>query len=297
VPFVLASRTEAVVAMDWTEFDGDQQSTIALHLITSHGRATPLIWLTVAKDTLKERRNEYEDRVLQRLRDVVPSTVRLTILADRGFGDQKLYTAIQQGGFDFVIRFRDGILVTSTDGEARTAREWLTPNGHARLLRNVCVTLQRTPVPSVVVVKAKAMKDPWALASSRTDLTASDIVKLYGKRFTIEENFRDTKDIRFGLGLSSTHIGKPHRRDRLLLLIALAEAQLTLLGAASEEVGLDRKMKANTSPKRTHSLFRQGCLWYACIPTMREEWLRPLMEAFGRLVSQHAVFSEVYGFI
>ncbi len=53
------------------------------------------------------------------------------------------------------------------------------------------------------------------------------MVKLYGKRFTTEENFRDTKDIKFGLGISATHIGKPQRRDRLLLVCAMAQALLT----------------------------------------------------------------------
>ncbi len=33
---------------DWTEFDADNQSTIALYLVTKHGRATPLLWKTVA---------------------------------------------------------------------------------------------------------------------------------------------------------------------------------------------------------------------------------------------------------
>jgi hypothetical protein len=37
--------------MDWTDFDADNQTTIMLSLLTSHGRATPLIWLTVDKDT------------------------------------------------------------------------------------------------------------------------------------------------------------------------------------------------------------------------------------------------------
>lgn len=297
VPFVLAKRTEAVVALDWTEFDKDGHSTIALNLITSHGRATPLLWLTVEKAALKNRRNEYEDRLITRLREVVPAEVKVTILADRGFGDQKLYDSLRAMGLEFVIRFRDGILVTDAKGEARTAAEWVPPNGQARLLRNARVTHARTPVPAVVVTKAKNMKEAWALASSRTDLTGAEIVKLYGERFTIEENFRDTKDMRFGLGLSATHIGKPQRRDRLLLIIALGQALLTLLGAAAEETGLDRTMKANTSKKRTHSLFRQGCLWYACIPTLREDWLRPLMEAYGRIVARHALFTKIYGII
>ncbi|MEZ4403594.1 MAG: hypothetical protein R3B06_26455 [Kofleriaceae bacterium] len=36
--------------------------------------------------------------------------------------------------------------------------------------------------------------------------------------------FRDPKDLRFGLGLSATHIGTSARRDRLLLLTAIAHA-------------------------------------------------------------------------
>ncbi len=83
-------------------------------------------------------------------------------------------------------------------------------------------------------------------------------MKLYGKRFSIEENFRDSKDIHFGMGLSATHIGDTARRDRLLLLSALAVALLTLLGAAGESLGYDRWIKVNTAKKRTHSLFRQG---------------------------------------
>ena len=29
--------------MDWTEFDNDDQSTLAIYLVTNHGRATPAI--------------------------------------------------------------------------------------------------------------------------------------------------------------------------------------------------------------------------------------------------------------
>jgi hypothetical protein len=42
---VVGERREIVVAMDWTDFDRDNQCTLALHLVTNHGRATPLLWL------------------------------------------------------------------------------------------------------------------------------------------------------------------------------------------------------------------------------------------------------------
>ena len=112
-----------------------------------------------------------------------------------------------------------------------------------------------------------------------------------------EETFRDQKDLRFGMGLSSTHIKDPLRRDRMLMLAAFAQGLLTLLGAASEAAGLDRYLKANTVKKRTHSLFRQGSYWYAAIPTLRDERLLPLMEAFGKIVADHEVSRELLGFI
>ena len=53
VPYVVGARDAIVVALDWTDFDADKQATIMLSLVTDHGRATPLVWLTVDKCTLK----------------------------------------------------------------------------------------------------------------------------------------------------------------------------------------------------------------------------------------------------
>ncbi|MEZ4409589.1 MAG: IS4 family transposase [Polyangiales bacterium] len=298
VSFVLAERKDIVVAMDWTDFDGDAQTTLVLNVITTHGRATPLLWKTVAKKGLKTRRNDYEDDLLRRLRDAVPEDVRVTVLADRGFGDQKLYQYLRgELGFDYVIRFRGNIRVTSASGEARTAAEWLRPDGRLVELRGAGVTADDTSVERIVIVRAKGMKDAWYLASSRKDLTGAKIKDLYGRRFSIEENLRDTKDLHFGLGLSATHISVPARRDRLLLLVAMAEALLTLLGAAAESLGLDKKLKVNTVKKRTHSLFRQGSFWYRAIPTMKEERLRDLMTAFENTLAQHSIFRGIFGAI
>ncbi len=38
----------------------DDQTTLALNLVTNHGRATPLLWLTVFKGELKDKRNDYD---------------------------------------------------------------------------------------------------------------------------------------------------------------------------------------------------------------------------------------------
>ena len=61
--------------------------------------------------------------------------------------------------------------------------------------------------------------------------------------------------------------------------------------------GLDRILKTNTVKTRTMSLFNQGSYWYRAIPNMREERLRPLMEAFGKIVPDHAAFKGICGVI
>jgi hypothetical protein len=296
VAFVVGVREEIVVALDWTDFDKDDHTTLCAYLVTRHGRATPLVWKTVKKSTLKDKRTGYEHELIETLHTRLLPEIRVTLLADRGFGDQVLYDLLGLLGWDYVIRFRAGILVEDEQGERKPASGWVG-SGRAKMLKNARVTAGRTVVPAVVVVHATGMKEAWCLATSRADLKAQEVVKLYGKRFTIEETFRDQKDLHFGLGLSATHIKSAARRDRLLFLVAIAHALLTLLGAASEESGLDRTLKANTSKKRTLSLFRQGTYWYQAMPHMRDDWLEMIISAFDRIVADHRVFREIFATI
>jgi len=291
---VVGQRKTIVVAMDWTDFDADDQTTLALNLVSNHGRATPLLWLTILKDELKDKRNDFEDLCLARLAQVLPEGVVVTILADRGFGDTKLFGFLDTLGFAYVIRFRGNIHVTAADGETRPAAAWVGKGGRARKLREAEVTAGRHKVGAVVCVKAKDMKEAWCLAASSAEATAREIINYYAKRWTIEPGFRDTKDLRFGMGLSVLRIADPQRRDRLLLLNAFAIVLLTLLGAAGESLGMDRHLKVNTAKHRTHSLFRQGCMLYELIPNMPEGRLRPLVARFQEYLNQHGAFNKTF---
>ena len=296
VPFIVGARTSIVVALDWTDFDSDNQATIMLALISDHGRSTPLVWLTVDKSTLKHRRSFYEHRVLVRLAELLPAGVKVCIVADRGFGDQKLYKLLSEElYFDYVIRFRGNIAVTAANGETRSAAAWLQAGGRARVLRGAEVTADRYKVGTVICVQDPDMKQAWCLAASRTDVTAKQLTTLYGRRWGIECSLRDSKDLRFGLGLATMHVKSPERRDRLWLINAFAVVLLTLLGAAGEALGYDRMLKTNTAKRRVHSLFRQGCMLYDLLPNMRDDWLRPLMQRFSQMLQEQPLFTDVFG--
>ena len=217
VPYAIGARKEIVVAMDWTDFAADKQATLQISLITSHGRATPLLWKTVNKSELKNKRNDIEDELLQRFKEVLLVDVKVTVLADRGFGDSKLYDYLRHHlGFDFVIRFRGNITVTDAKGESRVAQEWVGVGGRARKLKQAKVTGQAYEVPLVVCVKAKGMKQAWCIAASNAELSASQLVGWYAKRWGCETQLRDTKNLHFGMELSETAIKNCQRRDRLL---------------------------------------------------------------------------------
>ena len=290
---VVGQSTDIVVAMDWTDFDADDQATLVLSLVTGHGRATPLLWLSVLKDELKDQRNDFEDLCLARLAAVLPGGVSVTVLADRGFGDTKLFEFLGTLGFDYVIRFRGNILVAASDGQMRQASEWVGAGGRARKISPAAVTAQGHKVGAVVCVKAKGMKEAWCLASSHAAKTAREIINLYARRWTIEPSFRDTKDLRFGMGMSALRIADPQRRDRLLLLNAFAIVLLTLLGTAGESLGMDRQLKSNTSKTRTHSLFRQGCMLYELIPNMPEHRLTPLIQKLTEYFNQNKALEKL----
>lgn len=246
--------------------------------------------------TLKNHRNEYEYQVLVRLADALPADIAVCIVADRGFGDQKLYRVLtEELKFAYLIRFRGNIAVTATDGKTRTAAAWVGAGGRARVLRGATVTAEHYQVETVLCVQDKAMKLAWCLATSGTNATARALISLYGKRWGIECGLRDTKDLRFGMGMGAVHVSTPERRDRLWLLNALAIVLLTLLGAAGEALGYDRYLKSNTTKRRTHSLFRQGCMLYELIPTMPEMRLLPLIERFAAMLAEFPVFADTFG--
>jgi hypothetical protein len=183
---------------------------------------------------LKDARNDYEDAGLRRLAEVLPDGVTATILA--GFADTKLFEFLTELGFGYVIRLKGNTKVSAADGTTRPAAGG--QGGRARKLRDA--TEAQCPVGAAVCVHARDMKEPWCLVTSTPDATAPQIIKLYSKRWGVEPSFRDTKDLRFGLG--AVRIADPQRR----CCCSTPSPLLTLLGAAGESLG----MTSSQTPSR-----------------------------------------------
>ncbi len=132
VPHVLAERTEALVALDWTDYEAEDHTTLVASLVTTHGRTTPLLWVTLQKSALAGNRAQAEDAVRLRLKECVPEGVKVTVLADRGFADQRLYALVAQAGFEYVVRFHKDVRVEAAGGSQQPASEWMPTAGMRR---------------------------------------------------------------------------------------------------------------------------------------------------------------------
>lgn len=294
VPYIIGERKEIEVALDWTSFWHDKQKSLCLNLLTNHGRATPLIWQTVSDDRIKYNQGHYEDQILSRLKSVIPDDVKVTIVADRGFASYRFFDFIENElGFNYVIRLKSSTTIINNKTTIKTAKEWLRPDGRALNIKQAKITKDEFPVEQVIITKEKNMKDAWYLASNCNDKKTREIINLYSRRWKIEPYFRDIKDQRFGFGLSNTHIKSTERRDRLLLIIAMAYVLFTLLGAAGEQLGFDRKLKVNTVKTRTHSLVRQGMFYYDFFRHFTDEEKDSLLSIFNSLLDSHGVWKDI----
>ena len=291
VKYVLADHKEIMVALDWTSFFDDEQSMLSLNIVTGKGIATPLLWKSVDKKQLKHNRARYEDQLLSRLKTVLPAGVKITLLADRGFADQKFFRFLDEElRFKYIIRIKSNTTIIHNDIKNK-ASNWLKPDGRSLGLKKALITLTEYPIKQFVAVKDKGMKAAWFLVSN-TDLKTSEIIKCYSKRWKIEPFFRDLKDGRFGMGLEKTHIKSCERRDRLMLVLALSYLLLVVLGQAGEQIGFDKKLKVNTVKSRTHSLFRQGQFYYRFFFRFTQEEQENLMQNFENLLQQQGFWTD-----
>lgn len=223
-----------LMALDWTEIRG---FCTLMAAAVMKGRAIPLLWTTYPKWQLYKSQNNLEEGLLYLLRSMIPESVPVILLADRGFGRTDLARLCQQRlQFHYVIRISPDVWVSGRDFCGKLL-DLPVRRGVCRLLRQVDYRKER-PVRQHVVVRWKVglpkhRDECWFLM---TDLDRSPrrLTELYGRRMTVEELFRDDKNKRNGFALRNTQITRADRIDRLLLILALAYILLLGLGLIAQ---------------------------------------------------------------
>jgi hypothetical protein len=93
---------------------------------------------------------------------------------------------------------------------------------------------------------ARSGREPWLLASGAgvQHLTATAIVALCARRMRIEQSFRDTKNLRAGMGLEVARSRSAARLQMLLLVAHLPMFVQRLIGEAARTAQLEMSLSA-----------------------------------------------------
>jgi hypothetical protein len=231
-----SKKKKLLVALDWVDIKGFQT---LLASVVLKGRSTPIAWASTTNHVYDghRSRNAFEESLLLVLRDMIPQTIRVVILADRGFGRTALATFCQRQKFGYVIRIQPSVTVR-LHGFHGKLLDYPVYKGIAKVLKRVSYRSDGAVIQNVVVHWQKNLPtkrdECWFLMTDQPG-TAHQLCKLYGQRMTIEQLFRDDKSKRNGWSLRDTKITKPDRLDRLLLILAIAYLLLCGVGLIAKQ--------------------------------------------------------------
>jgi hypothetical protein len=253
---VVGQRRQIEIAIDWTRL---RSWPVLVAAMIRHGRAIPVLWSVADPQKLYKSQNAFEHGFLTWLKATLPKGVHCVILMDRGFKRVELVNVLRRLDFSFVIRTGGNVHVVSESYRGRIDQWWISRQGGSK--RRIIGAILRPSRPvcvNIVGVRRKGCKEPWILM---TDLHESieRITARYGRRFQIEEAFRDEKSWRFGLQLGNTLVRQAARVERWLLVASVVQFIALVIGEYARHRGLDRGFRANTVKcRRTHSDFTLG---------------------------------------
>ncbi len=176
------------------------------------GRALPLAWRVKATQGAIGFAEQRE--ALEAVARLLPEGVRPVLMGDRFYGTPDLIAWCRRQGWAWRLRLKQDLLVFEEGGETTLAACFA---GGEHMLSGVELTEKRV-VTNVAMVHEPGHPEPWiiALSEAPTVHRAFD----YGLRWGIEAMFSDFKTR--GFGLEDSHIQRPERMDRLILVMALA---------------------------------------------------------------------------
>jgi hypothetical protein len=259
---VCPARHRALLALDWTEWHHGLRMLVAAAVVGR--RAMPVQAAAFSKTQIPRSQNLRETTFLQLLVHTLRALDQAAVVVcDRGFRRVSWLRHCQELRQAFVVRLVSEVMVETGTKGRRLLRAWHLQPGQAVDLGGVSLRQDGAVCVRVVGVWAPGQAEPWWLATDVAD-PLPDLIALYDRRLTIEEQFRDTKGCRFGVRLEWTHLRTPASLARFLVLLGAALVWWTAVGQAMAEAIPTVRLPCKRKGPRL-SLVRVG-QWF--LPTM-----------------------------
>jgi hypothetical protein len=239
--------------MDWVDIGSYKVLRAAVPL---RGRSVPVLFGAYSKWDVFKSQNNLEEGLLRLLAALVPARTQAVIIADRGFGRAEYARTLQEIGFGYVIRVNPQVAFRSLRYSGRLDELGIHPG----MRRDLGFGLFRKTGPvrqRVLVYWEKRKAEPWFLATN-LEWGWKKVVLAYSRRMSIEELFRDEKNIRYGWGLRQFRVSSPERLERMFLVLAYAYLLLLLMGVLCQESYSQAHWSSAVGRRRQSSAFVIG---------------------------------------
>lgn len=237
-----------LIPIDWTEWHHGLRLLVASVVLGKRG--VPLFSQAFAQRIWRRSQNTRENTFLRVLADALRRAgVSATILCDRGFRRVSWLRLLQTLRLSFVVRLMSDVFVELEPGTKVALKDILLTQGKVIDLGFVALRADGAATVRVIGYWAPGALEPWWLATSAT-CDARRVLKLYDRRMTVEELFRDAKGCRFGGKLFWTHFRDPDALARFLALLAVALLIWILIGIAAARRDPSLRLRSRTKGPR-----------------------------------------------
>jgi hypothetical protein len=210
--------------------------------IIYRGRAVPLVWQVLAHNSSSVA-FETVQPLLKTAAALLPSGVKVVLLADRGFADTELMKYLRDElVWHYRIRLKGNMWVyRGGRGRIKLSRISLAV-GEAQFWQDVQLTEQKRFGPVYLALgQPLGSKEKWLIASDEPG--SLETFSEYALRFDIEEGFLDEKSN--GFQLEDTRLSDAEVLTRLCLVLALCTLYLVLQGVEVVKKGRRRAVDAH----------------------------------------------------
>jgi hypothetical protein len=279
----IAQDKVSPIVIDLCFLKDDQDIQMLSAEVATQGRTIPLYREVFEKGQLKGREKEF----ISKLSQCIPPERDVLIIMDAGFGDN-WFEAIESKMWYWLVRARSGKYIKlSVNDDWKEANELFGQIGTRAKCYDSAYITKTQPRPCRVVTKKgsaiskrkkparlprnynaangnyqRLAKEPWILATNLPKkYNTTQILNAYKKRMQIEESFRDIKSTRYGLGGRNIETRCIYRWGIIMLLAAIAQITLWIIGVIGHSQGFQKEFQSNTvKDKKVFSYFYLGQL-------------------------------------
>jgi len=265
-----------IILVDWSPINGQGMFQVLRASIPMKGRSLTLYEKIHSESELNT--NKAHQEFLDTLESILPEGCKPIIVSDAIYRSP-WFKIVEEKNWYWIGRVRGQVSLSQDKINWKTSYQWFSQAsvGKAEYLGAIYYgKTAKFPCNATIYKrtskgrKAKKMRggisnrttdkthvkdarEPWLLVFNLPEKfmkSAQTAVNLYSQRMQIEENFRDTKNNKLGIGLECANSKSVERFDNLLLIAALILYILWCIGCTAVMKKLHYSLQANTQKKR-----------------------------------------------